>query len=176
MIPLGFMSGRFPFLNRMTGLIISIFRPVSPLAWLPIGLLVFKAAEPAAIWVIFISSLWPMIINTAVGVSRAPRDYMNVARVLNLSEWRIFSRLMRIADPTRRTVVMVTHDVDEAVLLSDRIVMLTNGPAATIGEILGVELPRPRHRLQLAETPAYNAYRAAALHFLYERQRHPVAA
>ena len=93
-IPLGFMIGRFQFLNRMTGLIISILRPVSPLAWLPIGLLVFKAAEPAAIWVIFISSLWPMIINTAVGVSRVPQDYMNVARVLNLSEWKIFSRIL----------------------------------------------------------------------------------
>ncbi|HYQ90952.1 MAG TPA: nitrate ABC transporter permease [Candidatus Competibacteraceae bacterium] len=93
-IPLGFMIGRFQFLNRMTGLIISIFRPVSPLAWLPIGLLVFKAAEPAAIWVIFISSLWPMLINTAVGVSRVPQDYLNVARVLDLSEWKIFSRIL----------------------------------------------------------------------------------
>ncbi|HYQ90951.1 MAG TPA: ABC transporter ATP-binding protein [Candidatus Competibacteraceae bacterium] len=84
--------------------------------------------------------------------------------------------LMRIAAATWSTVVMVTHDVDEAVLLSDRIVMLTNGPAATIGEILTVDLPRPRHRLELVETPAYNHYRAAVLHFLYERQRHPVAA
>ena len=93
-IPLGFMIGRFKFLNDMTSLIISLLRPVSPLAWLPIGLLVFKAAEPAAIWVIFISSIWPMIINTAVGVSRVPQDYMNVARVLNLSEWKIFSRIL----------------------------------------------------------------------------------
>ncbi|MFO1434800.1 MAG: nitrate ABC transporter permease [Candidatus Competibacteraceae bacterium] len=93
-IPLGFMIGRFPFLHRMTGLIISLLRPVSPLAWLPIGLLVFKAAEPAAIWVIFISSLWPMLINTAVGVSRVPQDYLNVARVLDLSEWKIFSRIL----------------------------------------------------------------------------------
>ena len=58
---------------------------MSPLAWLPIGLLVFKAANPAAIWTIFICSIWPMIINTAVGVQRVPQDYMNVARVLNLS-------------------------------------------------------------------------------------------
>ena len=85
-IPLGFMVGRFKFLNDMTAPIISLLRPVSPLAWLPIGLLVFKAANPAAIWVIFISSIWPMIINTAVGVSRVPQDYMNVAKVLNLSE------------------------------------------------------------------------------------------
>ncbi len=85
-IPLGFMIGRFEFLNRMTAPVISLLRPVSPLAWLPIGLLVFKAANPAAIWVIFISAIWPMIINTAVGVSKVPQDHMNVAKVLNLSE------------------------------------------------------------------------------------------
>jgi nitrate/nitrite transport system permease protein len=93
-IPLGFMIGRFNFLNAMTAPIISLLRPVSPLAWLPIGLLVFKGAQPAAIWVIFISSIWPMIINTAVGVQRIPSDYMNVARVLNLSEWKIFTKIL----------------------------------------------------------------------------------
>jgi nitrate/nitrite transport system permease protein len=93
-IPLGFMIGRFQFLNAMTAPIISLLRPVSPLAWLPIGLLVFKAANPAAIWVIFISAIWPMIINTAVGVSRIPQDYMNVAKVLNLSEWKIFTKIL----------------------------------------------------------------------------------
>jgi nitrate/nitrite transport system permease protein len=93
-IPLGFAVGRFDFLNRMTAPIISLLRPVSPLAWLPIGLLVFKAANPAAIWVIFISSIWPMIINTAVGVQRIPQDYLNVARVLNLSEWKVFTRIL----------------------------------------------------------------------------------
>lgn len=93
-IPLGFMIGRFAFLNRMTSPVISLLRPVSPLAWLPIGLLVFKEAQPAAIWVIFISSIWPMIINTAVGVTKVPQDYMNVARVLNLSEWKIFTRIL----------------------------------------------------------------------------------
>ena len=93
-IPLGFMIGRFKFLNAMTAPIISLLRPVSPLAWLPIGLLVFKAANPAAIWVIFISSIWPMIINTSVGVNRIPQDYMNVAKVLNLSEWKIFTKIL----------------------------------------------------------------------------------
>jgi len=93
-IPLGFMIGRFDFLNRMSSPIIGLLRPVSPLAWLPIGLLVFNAAHPAAIWVIFISSIWPMIINTAVGVSRIPQDYMNVARVLNLSEWKILTKIL----------------------------------------------------------------------------------
>jgi len=93
-IPLGFMIGRFEFLNRMTAPVISLLRPVSPLAWLPIGLLVFKAANPAAIWVIFISAIWPMIINTAVGVSKVPQDYMNVAKVLNLSEWKIITKIL----------------------------------------------------------------------------------
>ena len=93
-IPLGFMIGRFGFLNRMTAPVISLLRPVSPLAWLPIGLLVFKAANPAAIWVIFISAIWPMIINTAVGVSKVPQDYMNVAKVLNLNEWKIVTKIL----------------------------------------------------------------------------------
>jgi len=93
-IPIGFLIGRVAFLNAMFSPIISLLRPVSPLAWLPIGLLVFKAANPAAIWVIFISAIWPMIINTAVGVSRVPQDFMNVAKVLNLSEWKILSKIL----------------------------------------------------------------------------------
>jgi nitrate/nitrite transport system permease protein len=93
-IPLGFMIGRFKFLSGMFNPIISLLKPVSPLAWLPIGLLVFKAADPAAIWAIFICSIWPMIINTAVGVQRVPQDYLNVARVLNLSEWKIVTKIL----------------------------------------------------------------------------------
>jgi nitrate/nitrite transport system permease protein len=93
-IPVGFLVGRFTFLGRMFNPLISLLRPVSPLAWLPIGLLVFKGANPAAIWTIFICSIWPMIINTAVGVQRVPQDYMNVARVLNLSEWKIFTKIL----------------------------------------------------------------------------------
>jgi nitrate/nitrite transport system permease protein len=93
-IPAGFLIGRFRFLAAMFNPIISILKPVSPLAWLPIGLLVFNAANPASIWAIFICSIWPMIINTAVGVQRVPQDYMNVARVLNLSEWKILTRIL----------------------------------------------------------------------------------
>ena len=93
-IPLGFLIGRFRFLSGMFNPIVSLLKPVSPLAWLPIGLLVFKAANPAAIWAIFICSIWPMIINTAAGVQRVPQDYMNVARVLNLSEWKIMTRIL----------------------------------------------------------------------------------
>ena len=93
-IPLGFMLGRFRFLSDMAAPVISILKPVSPLAWLPIGLLVFKAANPAAIYVIFVCSLWPMIVNTAVGVRQIPQDYLNVARVLNLSEWKVFTKIL----------------------------------------------------------------------------------
>ncbi|MFS2006304.1 nitrate ABC transporter permease [Duganella sp. CT11-25] len=93
-IPLGFVIGRVQFVGSMFGPIISLLKPVSPLAWLPIGLLVFKSANPAAIWSIFICSIWPMIINTAVGVQRVPQDYMNVARVLNLSEWKVLTKIL----------------------------------------------------------------------------------
>ena len=93
-IPVGFLIGRVQFIGGMFSPIISLLKPVSPLAWLPIGLLVFKSANPAAIWSIFICSIWPMIINTAVGVQRVPQDYMNVARVLNLSEWKILTKIL----------------------------------------------------------------------------------
>lgn len=93
-IPAGFAIGRSVFLSRMFNPLISLLRPVSPLAWLPIGLLVFKGANPAAIWTIFICSIWPMVINTAVGVQRVPQDYLNVARVLNLSEWKVFTKIL----------------------------------------------------------------------------------
>jgi nitrate/nitrite transport system permease protein len=93
-IPLGFVIGRFTFIERMVGPLIALLRPVSPLAWLPIGLLAFKSANPAAIWTIFICSIWPMVINTAVGVQRVPQDYLNVARVLKLSEWQVLTRIL----------------------------------------------------------------------------------
>lgn len=79
--------------------------------------------------------------------------------------------LMEIQDELKNTVIMITHDVDEAVLLSDRIVMMTNGPAATVGEILDVNLPRPRDRLALSKDPEYNRLRSEVLTFLYEKQR-----
>jgi len=81
--------------------------------------------------------------------------------------------LMEIHADLGNTVIMITHDVDEAVLLSDRIVMMTNGPAATIGEILNVNLPRPRERVSMSESEEYNHYRHEVLKFLYERQRNP---
>lgn len=93
-IPLGFIIGRVKFIRDMMAPIISILRPVSPLAWLPIGMVVFQAANPASIWVIFISSIWPIILNTSAGVAQVPQDYLNVARVLRLSEWKVFTKIL----------------------------------------------------------------------------------
>ncbi|MCS4266130.1 MULTISPECIES: nitrate ABC transporter permease [Serratia] len=93
-IPAGFLLGRFVFLANMLNPIISLLRPVSPLAWLPIGLLLFQRAEPASTWTIFICSIWPMILNTAEGVTRIPQDYLNVARVLKLSEWTVMRKIL----------------------------------------------------------------------------------
>jgi nitrate/nitrite transport system ATP-binding protein len=90
-----------------------------------------------------------------------------------LTRAHLQDELMKIVAATQSTVIMVTHDVDEAVLLSDRIVMMTNGPAATIGEILAVDLPRPRDRLQLAHDPHYHDLRSQVLEFLYSRQMRP---
>jgi nitrate/nitrite transport system ATP-binding protein len=89
-----------------------------------------------------------------------------------LTRAKLQDELLAIVANTQSTVVMVTHDVDEAVLLSDKIVMMTNGPAATIGEVLHVELPRPRSRVTLADDPAYLHYRKAVIDFLYTRQAH----
>lgn len=93
-----------------------------------------------------------------------------------LTRAHLQDELIGIVAASGATVVMVTHDVDEAVLLSDRIVMMTNGPAATIGEILSVDLPRPRERLQLASDPRYHHLRGRVLEFLYSRQMRPAAA
>jgi len=89
-----------------------------------------------------------------------------------LTRAHLQDELLKIVARTHSTVVMVTHDVDEAVLLSDRIVMMTNGPAATIGEIVRVDLPRPRDRVQLAEDARYVHYRKEVLEFLYTRHGH----
>ncbi|MFM7024850.1 MAG: ABC transporter ATP-binding protein [Limnohabitans sp.] len=93
-----------------------------------------------------------------------------------LTRAKLQDELLEIVAKTKATVVMVTHDVDEAVLLSDRVVMMTNGPAATVGDILTVDLPRPRERLALAENPHYHHLRSEVLKFLYERHAHQAAA
>ena len=88
-IPVGFLMGMSENFSRACQPLIQILRPVSPLAWLPIGLLLFKAVNPSAIFVIFITSIWPIILNTAAGVRSIPQDYMNVAAVLRLNSLEI---------------------------------------------------------------------------------------
>jgi nitrate/nitrite transport system ATP-binding protein len=91
----------------------------------------------------------------------------------SLTRTHMQDSLMEIQARLNNTVIMITHDVDEAVLLSDRIVMMTNGPSATVGEVLHIDLPRPRDRLALAANQKYNHYRAAVLKFLHERHAQP---
>ncbi|MDX9884274.1 ABC transporter ATP-binding protein [Thauera sp.] len=88
-----------------------------------------------------------------------------------LTRAHLQDEVMRIQSELQNTVMMITHDVDEAVLLSDRIVMMTNGPSATIGQVLDIDLPRPRDRLELADDARYTHYRHEVLSFLYEKQR-----
>lgn len=88
-----------------------------------------------------------------------------------LTRARLQDSLMDIHAKLANTVLMVTHDVDEAVLLADRVVMMSNGPSARVGQVLHIALPRPRRRMELADKPAYNHYRAEVLRFLYETQQ-----
>lgn len=93
-IPVGFLMGMSETFERAWQPLVQILRPVSPLAWLPIGLLLFKAVDPSAIFVIFITCIWPTVMNTAAGVKAIPKDYLNVSRVLQLSKWETTRRIL----------------------------------------------------------------------------------
>ena len=93
-VPVGFLMGMSPAFRTALQPLIQILRPVSPLAWLPIGLLLFRAVDPSAIFVIFITCIWPTLVNTAAGVQAVPKDYMNVAAVLRLGKWEIATRIL----------------------------------------------------------------------------------
>jgi nitrate/nitrite transport system permease protein len=93
-IPLGFLIGMSRPAMLAFNPIIQIFKPVSPLAWLPISLSLFNLADPSAIFVIFITSLWPTIINTALGVSNVPKDYLDVAQVLGMNRWGQITKII----------------------------------------------------------------------------------
>jgi nitrate/nitrite transport system permease protein len=93
-IPLGFLIGMSRTALLILNPLIQIFKPVSPLAWLPIALTIFNLADPSAIFVIFITSLWPTIINTALGVSSVPKDYLDVAQVLEMPKWRQITKII----------------------------------------------------------------------------------
>ncbi|KAM3097901.1 nitrate ABC transporter permease [Phormidesmis sp. 146-35] len=93
-IPIGFLIGMSRRAMLALNPVIQIFKPVSPLAWLPIALAIFNLADPSAIFVIFITSLWATIINTALGVSSVPQDYLDVAKVLEMPRWRRITRII----------------------------------------------------------------------------------
>ena len=93
-IPVGFLIGMSKPAMMALNPLIQIFKPVSPLAWLPIALAIFNLADPSAIFVIFITSLWPTIINTALGVSSVSKDYLDVARVLEMPYWRRITKII----------------------------------------------------------------------------------
>ncbi len=93
-IPIGFWIGLSRRAMMAINPVIQLFRPVSPVAWLPIALAIFNLAHPSAIFVIFITSLWPTVINTALGVSSVPKDYLDVARVLEMPAWRQMTKII----------------------------------------------------------------------------------
>ena len=92
--PIGFLLGSSPTLTRMFDPIMQVLRPISPLAWLPLGLVLFQKSEPAALFAIAICSMWPTVINTMMGVRAIPQDYWNVAKVLRLSRMTTFTKIM----------------------------------------------------------------------------------
>ena len=92
--PVGFLLGVSSTLTRMFDPIMQILRPISPLAWLPLGLVLFQKSEPAALFAIAVCSMWPTVINTMMGVRAIPQDYWNVAKVLRLSRWTTFTKII----------------------------------------------------------------------------------
>jgi nitrate/nitrite transport system permease protein len=92
--PLGFLLGMSKTLSRMFDPVMQVLRPISPLAWLPLGLILFRKSEPAALFAIAVCSMWPTVINTMAGVRAIPQDYWNVARVLRLSPLTTFTKIV----------------------------------------------------------------------------------
>ena len=92
--PIGFLLGTSPTLTRMFDPLMQVLRPISPLAWLPLGLVIFQKSEPAALFAIAICSMWPTVINTMMGVRAIPQDYWNVAKALRLSRTTTFTKIM----------------------------------------------------------------------------------
>ncbi|MEO8100066.1 MAG: nitrate ABC transporter permease [Acidobacteriota bacterium] len=92
--PLGFLLGTSKAMQRMFDPVIQVLRPISPLAWLPLGLVLFRQSEPAALFSIALCSMWPTVINTMHGVQAVPQDYLNVAKVLRLSRWKTLTKIL----------------------------------------------------------------------------------
>ena len=237
-IPLGFVIGMSPLLNAALNPFIQVLRPVSPLAWMPLALYTIKDSSISSIFVIFICSVWPMLLNTAFGVASVRREWLNVARTLEAGRWRtamhrvrdaarealsrvgltnaaarkpsqlsggmkqrvgiaralaVAPKLLLMDEPfsaldalTRgslqeevsrfvtdagQTAFMITHDVDEAILLADRILLMTNGPQARVAEVVHNHLPRPRTRADLHHMAGYHPLRDHIMDFLITRSR-----
>ncbi len=125
--PLGFVLGLSPFFRRSFDPIIQILRPVSPLAWLPLGLVLFENSKPAALFTIALCAMWPTVLNTAVGVRAVPQDYLNVARVLNLSaSKRLFKILIPATLPYMFTGFRLSLGIAWLVIVA--VEMLTGAP------------------------------------------------
>src|SRR5918996_4725772 len=92
--PLGFLLGVSPTLTKMFDPIMQVLRPISPLAWLPLGLVIFQRSEPAALFTIALCAMWPTVINTAVGVRSINPEHLNVGRVLKLSRWKMLTKIV----------------------------------------------------------------------------------
>lgn len=125
-IPTGFLIGMSRPVMLAFNPIIQIFKPVSPLAWLPIALAIFNLADPSAIFVIFITSLWPTIINTALGVSSVSKDYLDVAQVLEMPKWRqIYKIILPASLPYIFTGLRISLGIAWLVIVA--VEMLTGG-------------------------------------------------
>jgi nitrate/nitrite transport system permease protein len=92
--PLGFILGWSKLFQKSFDPVIQVLRPVSPLAWLPLGLVLFQKSHPAALFTIAVCAMWPTVLNTALGVRSIPKDYLNVAKVLQLSPWKTFTKVL----------------------------------------------------------------------------------
>ena len=156
-LPLGFAIGTSPPLHRALDPFIQVLKPISPLAWMPLALYTLKDSSVSGVFVIFICSVWPMLINTAFGVASV--------------RGTIQDELLKIVQATHQTVFMITHDVDEAILLADRILLMSNGPRARIAEVVEVTMPRTRTRADVHHHPNYYAIRNHLVDFLVNRSR-----
>ncbi len=197
-IPAGIVLGLSRNLYAAINPLVQILKPISPLAWLTVYQNVELAVQQVrkgaskadiAAKVRYYLSLVQMdhaLDKKPHEISGGMKQRVGIARALSMSpkvllmdepfgaldaltRAHLQDALMEIQAELNNTVIMITHDVDEAVLLSDRIVMMTNGPAATVGEILDITLPRPRNRVALADDPEYHKLRQSVLSFLYEK-------
>jgi nitrate/nitrite transport system permease protein len=125
-IPVGFIIGLSPTANKILNPVIQVLRPVSPVAWLPVALAIFNLANPSAIFVIFITSLWPTVINTAVGVSSVPKDYLNVANVIEMPKWKqVYKIILPASLPYIFTGLRISLGIAWLVIVA--VEMLTGG-------------------------------------------------